>query len=232
MNPPNPLNPPVHLRLIPPSPRSPVLPTSSPPLIGPELDQEFPAPAMAGDTQLSEAEKKKAQEADQRLTKLIQKLDTLMEMYPVDFYDGRVLAANKEKWLGKIEDALQEFLQEVMEFDENWYETDEAKKEAKKVITAVKKAAMDYILAFNMKIVELTDNRSAPSSTNSSAAGSSSLPSGPTSSDVQAKKNAEVNVKIDGKKVNAEVKLLSEEINKTDWEEADNHVIETGMKSI
>ena len=52
MNPPNPLNPPVHLRLIPPSPRSPVLPTSSPALTGPELDQEFPAPAMAGDTQL------------------------------------------------------------------------------------------------------------------------------------------------------------------------------------
>merc|ERR1712073_233331 len=71
---------------------------------------------------------------------------------------------------------------------------------------------------------------SAPSSTNSSAAGSSPLSSGP--SEGQAKTNASVNVKIDGKKVNAEVKLLSEEINKTDWEEADNHVIETGMKSI
>ena len=159
MNPPNPLNPPVHLRFIPPSPRSQVLPTSSPVLRGPELDQEFPAPAMAGDTQLSEAEKK-AKEADQRLTKLIQKLDTLMEMYPVDFYNGRVLAANKKEWLGKVEDALQEFLWEVREFDKDWYETEESRREAKKVTTTVKKTAMDYILAYNMKVIELTDARS------------------------------------------------------------------------
>ena len=104
----DPPNPPVHLQAIRPSLRIPVLPTPSPVLTGAEGDQEnlpvfdYPAAAMAGDTQLSEEQKKKAKEADQRITKLIQKLSTLMEMYPVDFYDGRVLAANKEKWLGKI----------------------------------------------------------------------------------------------------------------------------------
>ena len=200
--------------------------------------------AGAGAAGLSEAEKIKKGAVDAKIKRCLQHLTVLTEIWDPQLYEGRVLAANKVSWLEEVQKAYYNAMDAFCEYETAWLLNREEVEAFGKMQENVKTSCTDYILSYNTKMLDFNDSVSASSSSqqvsaSGPVAGTARGPSRPSTSpppsseETQAKKNARVSVKVDAKKVNAEVKLLCEEISKVEeYASAVDHVVEAGMKSI
>ena len=190
----------------------------------------------AGAAGLSDAEKRRKGLVDVKIKKCLQHITILMEMWDPQRFEGRVLAANKVAWLEEVQKAYYSALDVFCEYETAWFLNREEKEAFGKMQEDVKTSCTDYILSYTTKMLDFNDSVAASSSSQQGSARGSSRPSPsppPSSEETQAKKNARISVKVDAKKVSAEVKLLSDEVNKVeDYASAEDHVVEAGMKSI
>ena len=202
----------------------------------------FPGGAMtetvddAGAAGLSDAEKRRKGLVDVKIKKCLQHITILMEMWDPQRFEGRVLAANKVAWLEEVQKAYYSTLDAFCEYETAWLLNREEVEAFDKMQEDVKTSCTEYILSYSTKMLDFNDSVSASSSSQQVSAPGSSRPSPsptPSSVETQAKKSARVSVKVDAKKVNAEVKLLCQEISKVEeYASAADHVVEAGMKSI
>ena len=190
----------------------------------------------AGAAGLSDAEKRRKGLVDVKIKKCLQHITILMEMWDPQRFEGRVLAANKVAWLEEVQKAYYSTLDAFCEYETAWLLNREEVEAFDKMQEDVKTSCTEYILSYSTKMLDFNDSVLASSSSPQVSAPGSSRPSPsppPSSVETQAKKNARVSVKVDAKKVSAEVKLLCEEISKVEeYAAAADYVVEAGMKSI
>ena len=171
----------------------------------------------------NEAAKKEMQD---KLNNALAHLRTVLKTYDPEKYSIRILAANKENWIKKMEDAHSNVVKIMYEIEDICLTTDTEKDELTKTVDKLDSELINYITKINDKILESVPiNVHVPAPPFVRAAN--------VAADDRAAKAAEINSDIDADKISQEVKQLKLEINKQpDWSLAESHQIEVAMKSI
>ena len=165
----------------------------------------------------NDADKKTIEE---KLRTSLSHLRTYLKTYDPEKYSVKILIANKENWIKKMEEAHANVVNVMLELQDKEWTTEAEKADVTKTVEEMESQLVIYITNINEKILE---NIPAPPVARADT----------MTADARAAKTAKIDAEIEAEKISAEVKLLKLEVNKQpDWSLAESHQIEVAMGCI
>ena len=147
---------------------------------------------------MSEEDKKK------EFKNAISHLRMVLKTYDSTRYSVKILVANKECWIKKVEDAHASAINVMLEIQDFEFTTDEEKAEMTKSIEEQEEKIIEYVTNINNKILE-NDGAAAEVPVSNRRIEF-------VSAETKAVKEARINIDIDADKISEEVKQLQVQI--------------------